>query len=838
MQDLENSDAVMIMGSNMAECHPVAFRWPMKAKLKGGKLIHVDPRFTRTSAMADIYAPLRSGTDIVFLGGLINYMIQNEKYFKEYVVNYTNAATIVSGDFKDTEDLGGLFSGYNPDKKSYDIASWQYSRNAPEGQPAGFSPPATELINAKFKGFPQEDRTLQHPRTVFQIMKRHYARYTPEMVERVSGTPRATFLKVAETLAANSGREKTSAIAYAVGWTQHTTGVQLIRTAAMLQLMLGNTGRPGGGILALRGHASIQGSTDISTLYHSLPAYMAAPTVLKNHKTLRDYINTEGEATGLWVNLPAYFISQLKAWYGNAASKENDFRYDWHAKNVGDHSHIANFVAMEKGTIKGMFALGQNPAVGGQNAERQRKALEKLDWLAARDYFETETSVFWKRKGVEASKIKTEVFLMPAAHVAEKDGTFTNTQRLIQWHEKAVDPPGDARGEVWFMHHLAKRLKALYRDSTKPQDQPIKALTLDYREEGKIKEPNAEDVLKEINGYTWPDKKLVPGFAALKDDGSTACGAWIYSGVFPAEGKNLANSRKPGTVYQGIQGSEYVSNDWGFAWPTNRHMLYNRASADPAGNPWSEKKKFVWWDAGKKQWVGYENPDMVPTKAPGYRHQPTDRGMAALDGTDPFILKPDGKGWLFAPTGVVDGPLPTHYEPIESPVKNIVYPDRQTNPVAKILEPNDKLIGFANPKYPYAISTYRLTEHYLSGVMSRWLPWLAELMPELFVEISPELAGEKGINNKDWVTIATPRGAVEAKALVTRRIRPFKIDGKDIHQIGMPWHWGYQGLVVGDIVNNLSAMVLDPNVSIHEGKAFACNVLKGRKADHGLGNKS
>jgi formate dehydrogenase major subunit len=842
MQDLENSDAVMIMGSNMAECHPVAFRWPMKAKLKGAKLIHVDPRFTRTSAVSDIYAPLRSGSDIVFLGGLINYVINSDRwnqddFFKKYVGNYTNAATLVSEDFKDTEELSGVFSGFDETKKTYNIKSWGYQRDAVPDQPPVDGPLSfSDGLKRTFTGFPKSDPSLANPRSVFQIMKKHYARYTPEMVQRVCGTPPATFKKVADTLLANSGRDKTSSICYAVGWTQHTTGVQLIRTAAMLQLILGNTGRPGGGILALRGHASIQGSTDISTLYHSLPAYMAAPTVLKNHKTLRDYLNTEGLPTGLWVNTPAYFISQLKAWYGDAATRANDFAYEWHAKNIGDHSHIASFVDMEKGTVKGMFALGQNPAVGGQNAERQRKALEKLDWLVARDYFETETSVFWNRKGVDPKQIKTEVFLMPAAHVAEKDGTFTNTQRLIQWHEKAVDPPGASRGEVWFMHHLALRLKALYKGSTLARDKPLQNLTLDYKLEGAIKEPSAEDILKEINGYTWPGKVQLPGLAALKDDGSTACGAWIYSGVFPPEG-NFAARRKPGTVYLGIPGSQYVSNEWGFAWPTNRHMLYNRASADPDGKPWSERKKFVWWDGSK--WVGYENPDMVPTKAPGYRHNPASRGMDALDGTDPFILKPDGKGWLFAPTGVVDGPLPTHYEPIESPVKNVVYPARQINPVAKILETDSNLIlGGADPKYPIGISTYRLTEHYLSGVMSRWLPWLAELMPELFVEISPELAKEKGIANKDWVTIATPRGAVEARALVTSRIRPFNLDGKNVHQIGMPWHWGYQGLVTGDIVNNLSALVLDPNVSIHEGKAFACNVLKGRKAANDLGNKT
>ncbi len=822
------------MGSNMAECHPVAFRWPMKAKERGAKLMHVDPRFTRTSAMCDIYAPIRSGTDIVFLGALINYVINSERwnsdpFFKEYVVNYTNAATLISPDYKGPEELDGLFSGFDPEKKAYNTASWQYQREPSPTKPTGEEKTYAEMVAARVPGAPKTDPTLQHPNCVFQIMKRHYARYTPEMVEKVCGCPQDVFKKVADTLLENSGRDKTSAICYAVGWTQHTTGVQLIRTAAMLQLLLGNIGRPGGGIMALRGHATIQGSTDIPTLYHSWPGYLSAADARKNHDTLKDYILTETLPTGYWANTPKFVISLLKAWFGDAATKENDFGYDYLPKLTGDHSHLPTFVLMQQGGVKGFLCIGQNPAVGGQNAEFQRTALEKLDWLVVRDFFETETAAFWKRPGVDPKTIKTEVFFLPAAHVAEGQGTFTNTQRLLQQHYKAVDPPDDCRTDLWFTYHLGRRLKELYKDSNDPKDWPIKNLLWDYmdpkeNEQWRIKdEPSAALIMKEINGYTWADKKPVKSFADLKDDGSTACGAWIYSGVMPEEGKSLAASR---------EADQWVSPKWGFAWPANRHILYNRASADPLGRPWSERKKYTYWDGAKGQWVNVagDGIDFPPTKPPTAQPKPGGVGLDAHSGADPFIMKADGKGWLFAPSGLVDGPLPTHYEPYESPVHNLVY-KQERNPVAKTWPvPGNPYHEVADPKYPIVVSTYRLTEHYLSGTMSRWLPWLAELMPQLFCEIGPELADEKGIKNGDWVTVVTARGEVEARALVTRRMRPFKIGDRTVHQVGLPWHWGYMGVAPGDVVNDISALVADPNVTIHEGKAFSCDVRPGRRS--------
>ena len=850
----------------MAECHPVAFRWPMKAKTEhGAKLIHVDPRFTRTSAMCDLYAPIRAGTDIAFLGGLINYVINSQRwnsdpFFQEYLLNYTNAATIVRDDFKGTEELDGVFSGlmeYHGKLKEwpfdgfvgeYQTDSWQYARHASEyGEPRGGTKTGqaeksethrqpgqgeslASVIRSLRKPAPLKDESLRNPRCVFQLVKEHFSRYTPDMVEQVTGCPPATFTKVAETILENSGRDRTTAWAYAVGWTQHTYGPQMIGCCALLQLLLGNIGRPGGGIMALRGHASIQGSTDVPTLYHSIHGYMEAPSALKGHDTLRAYLGNEGLATGYWANMPKFLVSYFKSMYGDAATPENDFGWDWHPKITGDHSHMPMFVAMAEGRVKGMICIGQNPATS-LNAAVDRKGMRNLEWLVVKDNFLTETATFWNHAPevqageVKSEDVKTEVFFFPAAQVAETDGSFTNTQRMLQWHFKAADPPGQCRSDLWFTHQLAVRLKKLYANSELPRDQGFKHLTWDFDpdpgRQGTIAgEPDAAKVLREINGYQTghPDQHL-DGFDKLKDDGSTTCASWIYCGVFPAPDKNLAAKKEPDPP--GVLGAEL---NWGWAWPANRRMMYNRASADLNGRPWSERKKWIWWDG--KQWTGYDTPDFAKTKAPTAKGDPKAVGLDALSGHQPFIMKPDGVGWLFNPAGLLDGPLPTHYEPAESPVHNALYP-RQTNPVLKYWKRDDNpLAGIADPRFPYSLTTYRLTEHYLAGAMSRWNPWLTELMPELFVELSPELAAEKGIRNTDWVRVSTPRGQVRAKALVTRRVRPFRLGGKVIHQVGMPWHWGWEGVVTGDVVNTLTALVGDPNVSIHEGKAFVCNVEK------------
>jgi len=827
LQDLQNADCVLIEGSNMAEAHPVGFRHPMIAKRKGATLIHVDPRFTRTSALCDIYAPLRPGTDIAFLGGLINYVIQNERYFKDYVVHYTNAATLVSEDFEDA-GADGLFSGWDEEKHRYDPSSWRY-----EGTPIDYASVGGsqgrivgEDIGGESDptdGEPRPtDRTLQHERCVFQVLKRHFAKYTPEMVEKVCGTPREAFLKVAQTICENSTPERTTSLCYAVGWTQHSKGVQIIRTAAILQLLLGNMGRPGGGIMALRGHATIQGSTDIATLYNILPGYLPMPDVNKDHDDWKSYVESETASTGWWNNFPKYATSIMKAWYGEKFDAENGELFDQFPRLSGDHSYYPTIMAMKDGDVKGAFIFGQNLAVGGPHARLARDALRALDFLVVLDAFEVEVATAWKMDGVKPEECGTEVFFIPTALVAEKDGSFTQTQRMLQWHDKSVEPPGDARSDAWFVFHLGRRIKELYKGGRKKRDRLIRAMTWDYPTEGERDEPNIESILKEVNGYTVADGEPLSGFLELKDDGSTACGGWIYCGVY-AEGVNQARRRKPWTEQPN------AATEWAWAWPANRRILYNRASADPDGKPWSERKKYVWWDEEQEKWTGLDVPDFKATKPPDYKPAPDAKGDDAIPGDGPFIVNGDGLGWLFAPVGLKDGPLPIHYEAVESPVPNLLYDEVQHNPTARLFDrPDNPYNAPQDPKYPYVVTTYRLTEHHTSGAMSRWIPWLSELQPELFCEISPVLAAEKGVSNADWVTVSTSRGKIHCKALVSDRIPVYDFDSKKIHTIGLPYHWGPNGLVKGDVVNDLMPVSLEANVAIHEAKAFTANLEAGR----------
>jgi len=857
------------MGSNMAEAHPVGFRWPMKAKEKGAKLIHVDPRFTRTSAVADVFVGIRAGTDIAFLGGMINYVLTHERWFKEYVLAYTNASTLIDPQFGDTEDLAGKFSGYQEEEHLYksDEGHWAYQH--PDGPDVetngstqhkhksgkhgvhghaiegGASTHATKRSKATEEpgGQPPRDETLQDPNCVLQLLRKHFARYTPEMVAEICGCTAEQVVEVAELLCANSGRERTSSICYAVGWTQHTTGVEIIRAASILQLLLGNIGRPGGGIMALRGHASIQGSTDIPTLYDTLPGYLPQPVADENHEKLDDYCSYEGLPTGYWVNFKKFAVSLLKAWYGNEAQAENDYRFAWIPRIDDDYSQLPYFNKMAKGEVTGYFLFGQNPGGGGPNAKLHRAGLRSLEWLVVSDWFETESACFWKHDptGPPASEIKTEVFFIPAASIPCKEGSFTNTQRLLQWHDKALDPAGDCRSDAWFVYNLGKRLKALYKDSIDPRDAPLLNLTWDYDydesprlPDGTVStiegEPDVEKILKEVNGWhigqTDPKTgkpKLLGGFSDCKDDGSTACGCWIYSGVFPEHDRNRARERK--------LTANRVQPDWGFAWPHNRRMMYNRASADPEGRPWSERKKYIWWDEAQRKWIGLDEPDFEPDKAPGYRPTPESKGMDAIGGADPFIMKPDGRAWLFAPGGTKDGPFPTHYEPAESPISNRLYRE-QVSPTVRYFEgPLNPIANTPEHDYPVVACTFRLTEHYLSGCMSRFNSWLNELQPAMFVELSHELAAEKGIEHGGWLVVESPRGAIEARAMVTGRLRPMVIAGQTIHQIGVPFHWGYAGETAGSIANDLTSLVADSNVSMHEGKVFACRVFAGRLGD-------
>jgi formate dehydrogenase major subunit len=843
----------------MAECHPVGFQWVMEAKARGATIIHVDPRFTRTSAVSDLHVPIRAGSDIAFLGGLINYVLQGEHDFRDYVVAYTNAPMIISEDFKDTEDLDGLFSGFDPETGHYDTSSWMYqgasvgtatgeddnetegSGGGSGGAPAdgaGTTTASKESARgdsygsggAAVTGEPDRDETLQHPRCVYQVLKRHFARYTPEMVEQVCGIPPALFHQVAEALVRNSGRDRTSAFAYAVGWTQHTTGVQYIRTASILQTLLGNIGRPGGGILALRGHASIQGSSDIPTLFNLLPGYLPMPHA-DEHQTLDAYVASDEDMKGFWGNMRSYSVSLLKAWWGDAATEANDYCFDYLPRLTGDHSVSTTIMRQIDEGGGGYFITGENPAVGSTNAKMQRLGMANIDWLVVRDFFMIESATWWKDgPEIETGELRTEdigteIFFLPAAAHTEKNGSFTNTQRMLQWHHQAVEPAGDTRSDLWFYFHLGRIIRQKLAASTDPLDRPLLDLTWDYPTEGPLDEPSAESVLAEINGFDGEGKPL-SGYTGLKADGTTTCGCWIYSGVY-ADGVNQAARRKPGRE------QSWVAPEWAWAWPMNRRILYNRASADPDGQPWSERKAYVWWDEGQQKWTGHDVPDFEADKRPDYQAPDDAKGPAGLSGTDAFIMQGDGKAWLYVPAGLVDGPMPTHYEPQESPFDNPLYGQR-ANPAREQFPRKDNAYAPAGSApgsevFPYVMTTYRLTEHHTAGGMSRWLPYLSELQPEMFCEVSPELATERGLQHLGWATIVTARSAIEARVLVTDRMATLRIQGRVMHQIGLPYHWGGNGYVTGDGANELIPLALDPNVHIQESKASSCDIQPGRR---------
>jgi len=821
----------------MAEAHPVGFQWVVEAQRRGATVIHVDPRFTRTSALADQHVPIRAGSDIAFLGGLINWVLTHERDFREYVLAYTNASTILREDYVDSEDLGGLFSGWDPETGAYDITSWQYeglrvasAAGRREQEASSAQALGGQGADIDDRGKIRRDETLQHPRCVWQVLRRHFARYTPEMVQEVCGVEPAAFERVARALADNSGRERTGAFCYAVGWTQHTVGVQYIRTAAILQTLLGNLGRPGGGIMALRGHASIQGSTDIPTLYDLLPGYLPMPSV-GVHDTLDEYVHATSAQTRYWGGMRTFIASLLKAWWGDAATADNEFAFDYLPRISGDHGTYQTALDMLDGEVHGFFLMGQNPAVGSSNGRLQRLAMAQLDFLVVRDLVEIESASFWYDAPEIATgelvteDIGTEVFLLPAAAHTEKDGTFTQTQRLLQWHHKAVEPPGDARSDLWFTYHLGRMIRERLARSEDPRDRPLLDLTWEYPVEGPHDEPDAEAVLAEINGRD-ADGAPLSSASQLRDDGSTTCGCWIYCGCY-ADGVNQPARRRPGSE------QTWVAPEWGWAWPANRRILYNRASADPEGRPWSERKRYVWWDADARRWTGEDVPDFPVDLAPDAVADPDTVGAAALNGTDAFIMQADGRAWLFAPAGLTDGPLPTHYEPHESPVRNALNAQQADPARRQYVHP----VNAYNPtagqegaeRYPYVMTTYRLTEHHTAGGMSRTLGHLSELQPEMFCEVSPELAAERGLEHGGWATIISSRTAIEARVLVTERIRPLAVAGRTIHQVGLPYHWGTRGLVTGDSANDLFPIALDPNVHIQEVKAATCDVRAGRR---------
>ncbi|GAA4390828.1 molybdopterin-dependent oxidoreductase [Tsukamurella soli] len=847
---MANADCIVLMGGNMAEAHPVGFQWVAEAKLRGARVIHVDPRFTRTSAVADRHIPIRVGSDVVLLGGLINYVLSNDLDFREYVVAYTNAATLINEGYRDTEDLGGLFSGFDPETGHYDPATWAYEHpeggavDPPGGAEHGSSASARAAGDEHGSGGPVldasetvRDETLQHPRTVFQILKRHFARYTPEMVREMCGIGLDDFEYLARSITENSGRERTTCFGYATGWTQHTLGAQFIRTSAILQLLLGNVGRPGSGIMALRGHASIQGSTDIPTLFNLLPGYLPMPSVGR-HDTLADYLAAVGskKQKGYWAYADAYMVSLLKAWFGDAATAENDYCYDYLPRLDGPAGTYQTTVDMLDGKVAGYFVLGQNPAVGSANGRQQRLAMSKLKWLVVRDLNMIESATWWKEgPEIESGELRTEdigteVFFMPAATHVEKAGSFTQTQRMVQWRHQAVAPPGQAQSELDFFYELGKRIRERLADSTDERDRPLLDMTWDYPPDAHGN-PDPEAVLSEINGYyvTGPDAgRNLTSYTQMKADGSTAGGCWIYTGVY-AGAVNQAARRTP----QG--GPGLTQSDWGWVWPADRRILYNRASADPEGRPWSERKKYMWWDETAGRWAGPDVPDFPVDRAPSARPDPKLGGAEALAGDDPFIMQSDGKAWLFAPSGLVDGPLPAHYEAQESPVANALYPQQQA-PARVMFAREDNLDAPSAGQpgadvYPYVFTTYRLTEHHTAGGMSRWSPYLAELQPEMFCEVSRELAAARGLENEGWATIVSPRAAIEARVLVTDRLKTLRINGRDVHQVGLPYHWGQgtDAVVSGDAVNDLIGVTLDPNTQIQESKVGSCDVIAGRR---------
>jgi len=799
--DIRNSDCILIMGSNAAENHPISFKWVTEAMKRGGKLISVDPRFTRTSSKADFFTPLRSGTDIAFLGGMIKYVIENKKYFKEYLAEYTNAAFIVADkfDFKD-----GLFSGYDPKTRTYNKSMWAFEKDG--------------------NGNPIKDRTLQDSRCVFQLLNEHFSRYDLDTVSAVTGTSKKDLAKVYEMYSATGKKGKAGTIMYAMGWTQHTVGVQNIRTMAIIQLLLGNMGVAGGGVNALRGESNVQGSTDHCILYHIWPGYLKTPQAsqasLSDYNTKYTPKTNDPLSANWWGNYPKYSVSLLKSFFGRKATNANDFGYNWLPKldDGKAYTWLDIFDEMYKGKFKGFFAWGQNPASSGANANKTRQALTELDWLVNVNIFDNETGSFWKGPGMNPKKIKTEVFMLPCAVSVEKEGSITNSGRWMQWRYKATEPRGDSRPDGDIMTDLFKKVRYLYRkDQNAVFPEPILNLKWNYTTNRRF---DAHKMAKEINGYFLRDstvkgksfKKgdLVPSFAYLQADGSTSSANWLYCNSYTNKG-NMAARRTREKSGIGL------NLEWSWCWPVNRRIIYNRASVDKYGKPWDTEHPVIKWNGSK--WVGDVPDGGWPP-------------MLKADGTPnpktkyPFIMKPEGHARIFGP-GRADGPFPEHYEPLECPVEKNLLSGQIINPTAPIYKTDADAYRTCDPRYPFVGTTYRVSEHWQTGIMTRWQPWLLETQPQLFVEMSPELAMLRGVKNGEKVIVESARGKVKAVAIVTKRFRPFKIQGTIVHQVGVPWHFGWvypkDG---GDSANLLTPSTGDPNTRIPETKAFMVNVKK------------
>jgi formate dehydrogenase major subunit len=796
--DIRNTDLVIIMGGNAAEAHPCGFKWVTEAKAhRGAKLIVVDPRFTRSASVADFYAPIRPGTDIAFLLGVINYCISNNKVQWDYVKAFTNATFVVKEGYSYKD---GLFSGYDEAKRAYDRSSWEYEIDA--------------------QGYAVVDETLQHPRCVWNLLKQHVAPFTPEMVERICGTPKAKFLKVAEMIGETSSPTKTMTSMYALGWTQHSKGSQNIRTMAMLQMILGNIGVRGGGMNALRGHSNIQGLTDLGLMSNLLPGYMTLPMESEpdfaSYMEKRQFKPLRPNQMSYWQNYKKFFVSFQKAMWGPAATKENDFAYDYLPKlDVPTYDILRAFELMHQGKINGYFCQGFNPLLSFPNRKKITEALSKLKFLVVIDPLDTETARFWENHGdfnnVDSKAIQTEVFQLPCTAFAEDEGSLTNSGRWLQWHWAGADPPGEAKSDNWILAQLFLRLKELYLKEGGAFPDPIVKLHWPYKDPG---DPKPDELAREINGYVVesvkdpndPSKllleagKQIPGFSALRDDGTTACGCWIYSGCYTEAGNMMARRDNSDPDNAGLY------SKWAFSWPANRRILYNRASCDIHGKPWDPSRKLIEWNGEK--WVGYDVPDIAPTAKP--------------ETVMPFIMNQEGVGRLWVRNLMRDGPFPVHYEPFESPVENVIAPKIRGNPAARIFPDDLAQLGDAK-KFPIVGTSYRLTEHFHFWTKHVWVN--AVLQPEFFVEISEELAKEKGIADGSWVQVRSNRGQVRAKAVVTKRLRPLICDGKTVHIVGIPLHWGFTGAArKGFGPNSLTPFVGDANTETPEFKAFLIDI--------------
>jgi formate dehydrogenase major subunit len=894
--DIGNTDMMLIMGGNPAENHPCGFKWPIEAKReRNAKMLVVDPRFTRTAATADMYVQIRAGSDIAFLGGLIRYAIDTDRIAKEYLVNFTNAAFIVRKGFKLPED--GLYSGYDPDTRMYDKASWNYEAGGnltgkpfgPDEGPAATSEAASpevrqqnrHAIAAQAAGnipFPEAgaqatlagtggegqghqafgqlgakameaphagvepslppdiayDLSLQHPRCVYQLLKKHYSRYTPEMVERITGVPRDQFLKAADlftSIRKNGDMKKAGTIIYAVGWTQHTSGAQTIRTAAMLQLLLGNVGRAGGGVNALRGHSNIQGATDMGGVFDILPGYLKMPSpidadfgayVKRSTPTISK--PSEWDSYNYWSNTPKFAVSFLKAMYGDAAKKENGWAFHYLPKIDRKYSWTDLWDNMYHGHIKGLISFGMNGVAIGPNSMKNIEALKKADWLVVGEIYQDETSEFWKSPGItpeEMKNNKTTVYRLACSGFAEKDGSMTNSARWLQWKDAALPPPGDARLDQDIVAQIFLKVRDLYRNEGGQFPDPILNLTWPYAEPA---HPSLAEVAREINGKALSNLEdpvtkqqvragqQVPGYSWLRDDGSTSCGNWLYSGCWTEEGPQLA---RRGTADPSGLG---IYPNWAWSWPANRRVLYNRASCDASGKPWDAERKQVWWNETAQRWAGNDVPDFKADSNP-------------KDHMGPFIMNPEGVGRIFAPLATfADGPFPEHYEPVESPIRNPLHPDQSINPVARKLTSAADRYGTAAEGFNIICTTYRVTEHYHYWTKNN--PMNVQLIPEPFVEIPVELADELGIKGGEKVKVTSARSYYIAKAMVTRRIRPMTVDGKKVYQIGIPIHQGYRGIAEDEgrnaktLVNRLTPAASDPNAYTPESKGFLVKLEK------------